>query len=93
MKTQSQGQRNHDQSLEKLTQEVYLSLFRTHEALLFEFKLLLKEHGTGRVSEVSSASRTSASRSSCPNTLSSQSTEMTGSVSEVSSASRALKSS
>ena len=45
METQTQGQRNHDQSLEKLTQEVYLSLFRTHEALLFEFKLLLKEHG------------------------------------------------
>lgn len=45
MKTEAQGQGNHDQSLEKLTQEVYLSLFRTHEALLFEFKLLLKEHG------------------------------------------------
>ncbi len=45
MKTQTQSQRNHDQSLEELTQEVYLSLFRTHEALLFEFKLLLKEHG------------------------------------------------
>ncbi len=45
MKTQTQSQRNHDQSLEELTQEVYLSLFRTHEALLFDFKLLLKEHG------------------------------------------------
>ncbi len=45
MKTQNQGRRNHDQSLEKLAQEVYLSLFRTHEALLFEFKVLLKEHG------------------------------------------------
>ncbi len=45
MKTEAQGQGNHDQSLEKLAQEVYLSLFRTHEALLFEFKLLLKEHG------------------------------------------------
>ncbi len=45
MKTQTQGQRNHDQSLEELTQEVYLSLFRTHEALLFEFKVLLREHG------------------------------------------------
>ena len=45
MKTQKKGQRNHDQSLEKLAQEVYLSLFRTHEALLFEFKLLLKEQG------------------------------------------------
>ena len=46
MKTQNRkGRRNHDQSLEKLAQEAYLSLFRTHEALLFEFKLLLKEHG------------------------------------------------
>ncbi len=45
MKTQTQGRSNHDESLEKLTQEVYLSLFRTHEALLFEIKLLLKEHG------------------------------------------------
>ena len=45
MKTQKQGRRNHDQSLEKLAQEVYLSLFRAHQALLFEFKLLLKEQG------------------------------------------------
>ena len=45
MKTQIQGRRRHDQRLEKLAQEVYLGLFRTHEALLFEFKLLLKEQG------------------------------------------------
>ena len=45
MKTKNQGRRNHDQRLEKLAQEVYLSLFRTHEALLFEFKQLLKEQG------------------------------------------------
>ncbi len=45
MKTQKQAGRSHDRSLEKLAQEVYLSLFRTHEALLFEFKLLLKEQG------------------------------------------------
>ncbi len=45
MKTQTQGRGSHDQRLEKLAQEVYLNLFRTHEALLFEFKLLLKEHG------------------------------------------------
>ncbi len=45
MKTQTRGQRNHDQRLEELTQEVYLSLFRTHQALLSEFKLLLKEQG------------------------------------------------
>lgn len=45
MKTQNESRRNHSQSLEKLAQEVYLSLFRTHEALLFEFKLLLKEQG------------------------------------------------
>ena len=45
MKTQTRGQRNHDQRLEELAQEVYLSLFRTHEALLSEFKLLLKEQG------------------------------------------------
>ena len=45
MKTQKKGQRNHDQSLEKLAQEVYLSLFRAHEALLFEFKALFREHG------------------------------------------------
>ncbi len=45
MKTQNQSRRNHDQRSEQLTQEVYLSLFRTHEALLFEFKVLLKEQG------------------------------------------------
>ncbi len=45
MKTRAQGRGNHDQRLEKLAQEVYLSLFRTHEALLFEFKVLLKEQG------------------------------------------------
>ena len=45
MKTQNQSRRSHDQRLEKLAQRVYLSLFRTHEALLFEFKVLLKEQG------------------------------------------------
>ena len=45
MKTQEQGRRNPEQGREKLAQEVYLSLFRTHEALLFEFKLLLKKQG------------------------------------------------
>ncbi len=43
MKTQNQSRRSHDKRLEKLAQVVYLSLFRTHEALLFEFKVLLKE--------------------------------------------------
>ncbi len=46
MKTQNRkSRRDQDQSLEKLAQEAYLSLFRTHEALLFEFKVLLKEQG------------------------------------------------
>ncbi len=45
MKTQNQSRRSHDKRLEKLAQRVYLSLFRTHEALLFEFKVLLKEQG------------------------------------------------
>ncbi len=45
MKTREQNRRNRDQRLEKLTQEVYLTLFRTHEALLFEFKVLFKELG------------------------------------------------
>ena len=45
MKTQTRGRRNRDQRLEKLSQQVYLGLFRTHQALLFEFKVLLKEHG------------------------------------------------
>ena len=31
--------------MEKLSQDVYVSLFHTHEALLYEFKVLLKEHG------------------------------------------------
>lgn len=31
--------------MEKLSQDVYVSLFHTHEALLHEFKALLKEHG------------------------------------------------
>ena len=45
MKTQKQNRRNQNQPLEKLAQEVYLTLFRTHEALLFEFKVLFKELG------------------------------------------------
>ncbi len=45
MKTQNQSRKSHDKRLEKLAQQVYLSLFRTHEALLFEFKVLLKERG------------------------------------------------
>ncbi len=45
MKIQNQSRRSHDKRLEKLAQVVYLSLFRTHEALLFEFKVLLKEQG------------------------------------------------
>ncbi len=45
MKTQDQSRRSRDKRLEKLSQLVYLSLFRTHEALLFEFKVLLKEQG------------------------------------------------
>ncbi len=45
MKTQEQSRRKQDQPLEKLAQEVYLTLFRTHEALLFEFKVLFKELG------------------------------------------------
>ncbi len=45
MKTQNKSRRSHDKRLEKLAQHVYLSLFRTHEALLFEFKVLLKEQG------------------------------------------------
>ncbi len=45
MKTQNQSRKSHDKRLEKLAQQVYLSLFRTHEALLFEFKVLLKGQG------------------------------------------------
>ncbi len=45
MKTQNRSRTGRDQRLEKLSQQVYLSLFSTHEALLFEFKVLLKEHG------------------------------------------------
>ena len=45
METQEQNLRDRDQPLEKLAQEVYLTLFRTHEALLFEFKVLFKELG------------------------------------------------
>ena len=45
MKTQNRRRRSHDRRLEKLAQQAYLSLFRTHEALLFEFKVLLKEQG------------------------------------------------
>lgn len=45
MKTQNQGGKGRDQRLEELTQRVYLSLFRTHEALRHEFKVLLKEQG------------------------------------------------
>ncbi len=45
MKAQGQNRRKQEQRLEKLTQEVYLTLFRTHEALLFEFKMLFKELG------------------------------------------------
>ena len=45
MKTQRQNRRKQEQRLEKLTQEVYLTLFRTHETLLFEFKMLFKELG------------------------------------------------
>ena len=45
METQERNRRDRDQPLEKLTQEVYLTLFRTHEALLFEFKVLFKDLG------------------------------------------------
>lgn len=45
MKTKNQHRSNHDQSLQKLSQDVYASLYRTHEALLFDFKVLLKEQG------------------------------------------------
>ncbi len=45
MKTQNLGRRSHPKSFEKLAQRVYLSLFRTHEALMFEFKVLLKDEG------------------------------------------------
>ena len=45
MKTEKQRRGKHHLSLEKLAQEVYLTLFRTHEALLFEFKVLFKELG------------------------------------------------
>ena len=45
MRTQEQNRRNQERRLEKLAQEVYLTLFRTHEALLFEFKMLFKERG------------------------------------------------
>ena len=43
MKTQDQSRRSPEQRLEELAKDVYVSLFRTHEALLFEFKVLLKE--------------------------------------------------
>lgn len=45
MKTQNQGGTSRDERLEKLAQRVYLNLFRTHEALIFEFKVLLKGEG------------------------------------------------
>ncbi len=45
MNTQDQSRASRTKRLEKLAQHVYLSLFRTHEGLLFEFKVLLKEHG------------------------------------------------
>ncbi len=45
MKTQNQSGTSRDERLEKLTQRVYLNLFRTHEALLYDFKVLLKEQG------------------------------------------------
>ena len=45
MKTQNRSRTSRDQRLEKLSQQVYLGLFRTHEALLYEFKVLLKEQG------------------------------------------------
>ena len=45
MKTQGQIRRSPAQRLEKLAQDVYADLFRTHEALVFEFKMLFKEHG------------------------------------------------
>ena len=45
MRRQDQNRRSEDQRLERLAQEVYLALFRTHQALLFEFKVLLKEQG------------------------------------------------
>ena len=45
MKTQNQSRTSRDQSLERLTQRVYLNLFRTHESLLYDFKVLLKEQG------------------------------------------------
>ncbi len=45
MKTQNRSRTSRDQRLEKLTQRAYLNLFRTHEALLHEFKVLFKEQG------------------------------------------------
>ena len=45
MKRQNESRRSQDQRLESLAQQVYASLFRTHEALLFEFKVLLREAG------------------------------------------------
>lgn len=45
MKTQNQSRASRDERMEKLTQRAYLNLFRTHEALLYEFKVLLKEQG------------------------------------------------
>ncbi len=45
MKTQEQNRRSQERRLEKHAQETYLTLFRTHEALLFGFKTLLKAWG------------------------------------------------
>ncbi len=45
MKTQNQSGTSREERLEKLTQRAYLNLFRTHEALLYEFKVLFKEQG------------------------------------------------
>ncbi len=45
MKTQNQSGTTREERLEKLTQRAYLNLFRTHEALLYEFKVLLREQG------------------------------------------------
>ena len=45
MKKQNQNRSSREQGLEKLARDVYISLFHTHEALLFEFKTLLKEYG------------------------------------------------
>ncbi len=45
MKKQNQSRGSHDERVEKLSQVVYASLFRTHEDLLFGFKVLFKEQG------------------------------------------------